>query len=156
MTTPPMTQVPVRSGLALTRRWAALLSPPVFSARSLWMTWLDGDGVQLPLVLPIDDFPSRPDLAALDGLRQLHDDGLRQLHDTVAELYLADGGHLALALCRPGECVMDGDDDEWAELLREALDDHRIDQTWSLHLAAGGRVVPLVEAPARTWGGPSS
>ena len=43
------------------------------------------------------------------------------------------------------------DDEEWAEALRATLDDGQIDGSWSLHLAAAGRVVPLVAAPERRW-----
>ena len=45
--------------------------------------------------------------------------------------------------CGYGAPITD-DDDEWVEALRDLLDDGQIDGTWSLHLAAGGRVVPLV------------
>jgi hypothetical protein len=77
--------------------------------------------------------------------------GLRQVHDSILEEQLGGDGHLALALCRPGQPEFTEDDDEWAEALRSALDDGRIDSTWNLHLAAGGSVVPLVEAPSWVW-----
>ena len=137
MTTPELARVPVRSPLALTRRWVALLAPPIFSARSLWLTWLDDSGLMLPLVIPIDDVPLGPDDWVLRGILQMHD-------TVIAQRGVA---HLALALCRPGEAVLTEDDDEWVEALREELDD-AIDETWSLHLAAGGAVVPVVDYPA--------
>ena len=49
MTTPPLAQVPVRSAAELTQRWADLLDPPVFAARSLWLSWLYEDGTALPV-----------------------------------------------------------------------------------------------------------
>ena len=100
MTTPPLAQVPVRSAAELTQRWADLLDPPVFAARSLWLLWLTGDGRSLPLVVPVDDLPAVPD--------------------------------------RP--------------TLHTVLDD-AIESRWSLHLAAGGRVVPVVEPT--TWRPPT-
>ncbi|MEX5718597.1 hypothetical protein [Geodermatophilus maliterrae] len=51
-----------------------------------------------------------------------------------------------MALRRPGEPVETEDDAEWAGALHEVLDD-ALDGTWSLHLAAGGRIEPLVESP---------
>ena len=137
MTTPELARVPVRSPLALTRRWVALLAPPIFGARSLWLTWLDDSGLMLPLVIPIDAVPLMPDGSVLRGVLQMH------------EAVTAQRGvaHLALALCRPGEAVLTEDDDEWAEALRDELDE-AIDETWSLHLAAGGAVVPVVDYPA--------
>ncbi|WP_324273626.1 hypothetical protein [Blastococcus brunescens] len=56
-----------------------------------------------------------------------------------------------MALCRPGDPRITEDDDEWAEGLRSALDDGQIEGSWSLYLAAGGSVVPLVEAPSWVW-----
>ena len=142
MTTIPLPEVPLRSALALTRRWVALLSTTVFGARSLWLAWVGTDGCMLPLVVPIDDLPDVPDAAVLDGLLQLH--------DTVVEARLGDGGHFALALCRPGQPDITEADEEWAEALRLRLDDE-YDGTWSLHVAAGGRVTPLVEPLEWAW-----
>ncbi|MGY1764018.1 hypothetical protein ACI79G_15765 [Geodermatophilus sp. SYSU D00779] len=138
MTTPPLAQVPVRSAAELTQRWADLLDPPVFAARSLWLSWLHEDGTTLPVVVPVDDVPRVPDLITLRGL--VH------LHEAVAE-GSPDTTHLAMALCRPGHVVVTAEDDGWAEGLHTALDD-AIGSSWSLHLAAGGRVVPVVERSA--------
>ncbi|MGY1709196.1 hypothetical protein ACI8AC_06750 [Geodermatophilus sp. SYSU D00758] len=135
MSMPALTSVPVRSGLALTRRWVALLSPPVFGARSLWLTWFGTDDRQLPVVVPVDDLPERPEPPLLTGLLDLHT-------GVTAD---SPGGPclLAMALCRPGDPAPTADDERWAAALREVLDGA---VPWSLHLAAGGRVRPLVEA----------
>ena len=140
MTTPPLAQVPVRSAAELTRRWADLLDPPVFAARSLWLMWLAPDGRSLPLVVPVDDLPAAPDPLTLRGLVDFHETLTEDL----------DLAHLAMALCRPGHATITADDDEWAEGLHAVLDD-AIESTWSLHLAAGGRIVPVVEPPAGRW-----
>ena len=142
MTTPPLAQVPVRSAAELTRRWAALLDPPVFAARSLWLLWLTGDGRSLPLVVPVDDLPAVPDRLTLRGLADVHETLTEDLDVT----------HLAMALCRPGHAVVTAEDDAWAEGLHTVLDD-TVGSNWSLHLAAGGRVVPVVESP--TWWPPT-
>jgi hypothetical protein len=139
MTKPPLADVPVRSAAELTQRWTTLLHPPVFGARSLWLMWLDASGRMLPVVVPIDDIPVVPAHRTLMGV--LH------LHDSVAEEHLDGEGHLAMALCRPGRPEITEDDDEWAEALRELLDDGQIEGTWSLYLAAGGSIVPLVDRP---------
>ena len=44
MTKPPLADVPIRSADELTSRWAALLDPPMFGARSLWLMWLGATG----------------------------------------------------------------------------------------------------------------
>jgi len=135
MTTPPLLEIPVRSIEELTARWTYLLEPPEFGARALWLTWIDDDGLMLPLVVPVDDIPLVPDREMLRGLLGLH--------DTVAADHLAGEGHLAMALCRPGRPAITEDDEEWADALAALLGDGQIDGTWSLHLAAGGSVTPL-------------
>ncbi len=104
MTTPPLAQVPVRSAAELTRRWADLLDPPVFAARSLWLMWLTEDGRSLPLVVPVDELPARPDLLVLGRLADFHEAVTEGVH--VA--------HLAMALCRPGHPMTTAADEVWA------------------------------------------
>jgi hypothetical protein len=138
MTTPPLADVPIRTADELTRRWEQVLDPPVFGARSLWLMWLDADGLMIPVVIPVDDFPE-----VVDGEVG---EGLRRLHVRVAQSHLPRGGHLALALCRPGRPQVTKDDEALAESLRQAFDGVPIAPYPSLHLAAGGTVVP-VESP---------
>jgi hypothetical protein len=136
MTKPPLADVPVRSAEELTARWKVLLDPPVFGARSLWLVWLD-DGLQLPVVIPVDDVPNVPDRLMLTNLAHVC--------ESVAESHVAGACHVAMALCRPGHPTVTRDDDAWVEGLREAFS--AADSTWSLHLAAGGKVLPLVDLP---------
>ena len=64
---PPLADVPIRSTSDLTGRWATLLDPPIFSARSLWLLWLGADCRVLPIVVPVDDLPSVPEPAMTAG-----------------------------------------------------------------------------------------
>ena len=141
MTTSGFAAIPVRSPSELTARWRTMLEPPVFGARALWLSWFDADGRQSPLVVPVDDLPESPDPAIYDGLRGLN--------ATVVDTQPGPGGHLAMALCRPGGATVTDSDDEWVAALSEVFDG-LVDQTWSLHLAAARRVLPLVE-PASAW-----
>jgi hypothetical protein len=143
MTPPQLASVPVRSADDLTARWASLLDPPVFGARSLWLTWLDDDGLMLPVIVPVDDLPALPD-------RQLMSSLLTVVGGVLDDQLPDDDGHVAFALCRPGSPEATGDDDAWAEALQLAFDD-AIDGTWSLHLAAAGRVTALVGPPPFLW-----
>jgi hypothetical protein len=136
MTKPPLADVPVRSAEELTRRWETLLDPPVFGARSLWLTWLD-DGLMLPVVIPVDDVPAVPDAPLLANLATVC--------ESVTESHVDGTAHVALALCRPGRPEITKDDQAWAGGLRDAL--AASSGTWSLHLAAGGEVVPMVDLP---------
>ncbi|RBY91031.1 hypothetical protein [Blastococcus sp. TF02A-30] len=136
MTKPPLADVPVRTADELTARWHALLGEPVFGARALWLTWLD-DGLMVPVVIPVDGVPAVPDRPMLANLA-----------DMCEQVAAAHGlllGHVAMALCRPGRPSATRDDDAWATALREAFAGS--DLTWSLHLAAGGAIVPLVDLP---------
>ncbi|TFV74423.1 hypothetical protein E4P39_13125 [Blastococcus sp. CT_GayMR19] len=142
MTKPSLAEVPIRSAAELTDRWATVLDPPIFGARSLWLMWLGTDGLVLPIIVPVDDLPPLPDQALAAGLLQVH-------AGVVAD-HLGGEGHLALALCRPGRPQASSDDERWAAGLRAAFDDG-LDGTWSLHLAAGGRVSQLVAPPIRIW-----
>ena len=141
MTRPPLADVPVTSAADLTQRWATLLDPLVFSARSLWLAWFDPEGRMVPVVVPVDDLPPLPDWSTLSGLLRLH--------DAVAEQTGWTEGHLALALCRPGLPDLGEDDAEWADALESELGGV-LDGSWSLHLAAAGRVLPVVSPP---WSG---
>lgn len=143
MTPPQLAAVPIRSADDLTARWAAVLDPPVFGARSLWVGWLDDDGLMLPVIMPVDDVPALPDRQLMSGL-------LRVTDGVLADHLPDDDGHVAFALCRPGTPEVTEDDDAWAEALQLTFDD-AIDGSWSLHLAAAGRVTELIGPPAFVW-----
>ena|SRR5688500_6040362 len=136
MTNPPLADVPVRTTEELTQRWERLLEPPVFSARSLWLTWLD-DGLLLPVVIPVDNIPAAPDRALLANVARVS--------ESISESHCIGPAHVAIALCRPGRVKVAKDDQAWERGLRWAFE--AIDGTWSLHLAAGGTVVPMVDLP---------
>jgi hypothetical protein len=142
MTPPAIAQVPVRAAADLTRRWELLLKPPTFTGRALWLAWFDAEGRQSPVLVPVDDLPVSPDPSMFAGLRVLN--------ESVVSAQLGDGSHLAMALCRPGEAVVSDSDDEWVDALSEVFDG-LVSQTWSLHLAAGGRVETLVEPAGGSW-----
>src|SRR4051812_28248010 len=135
MTTPPLAEVPIRTAEELTSRWATLLEPPEFNAHSLWLAGQRGrDAADGPAGRR---HPSRPS--------GRHAGGLRRLHIAIAQDRLSLGGHLAMALCRPGRPDASKHDDAWAEGLRVALDGVPLAGSWSLHLAASGTVTPLVD-----------
>jgi hypothetical protein len=138
MTAMPRPCVPVRSAAELTAWWARMLDPLAVRRRDLWLAWITAAGRVLPTVVPIEDAPLAPRRRELGPLVDLH--------TTIAGEFVGQGGHFALCLCRPGGPDLREDDDAWAEVLRDLLDDV-IDESWSLHVAADGRVTPLVERP---------
>jgi hypothetical protein len=138
MTSSRLADVPVTTPAALRRRWADVLEPPFFRARSVWLMWLHADGTALPLVVPIDELPRQTDA---DTVARLVD-----LAVSVRGAQAAGIGHVAAALCRPGHATSTANDREWAEALGRATAAAGLTD-WSLHLAAGGEVVPLVAPP---------
>ena len=104
------------------------------------MMWLDPTGRMCGRVLCITGVPLMPTGTVLRTLLDVH--------DTVVTKEPAAEGHLALALCRPGDAEISEADDEWTEALHDYLDD-QLGGTWSLHLAAGDRLTPL--AQPLTW-----
>ena len=127
MTKPPLADVPIRSADELTARWTTVLDPLVFTARSLWLTWIDHDGMALRVVLPIDDIPGCQDPEMLKG-------PVRCTWGCPGHLPL--GGLLAMALCHPGQPEITEDDEAWAEALRRRR-------------STGSRCAPIRASPRR-------
>jgi hypothetical protein len=109
----------------LVRFWSALLGDEGFGRRTLWLVILDDDGRPAPAVMPIDDLPEVPSVAAVDAFRQLLD-------------HLARCGTPVLLLSRPGPCRVQEDDLRWGRALGACA------PRWPVHLAtedAYGRCV---------------
>ena len=70
---------------------------------------------------------------------------LAHICESMSESHCAGTAHVAMALCRPGRVKVTKDDEAWERGLLEAFEE--VDGTWSLHLAAGGTVVPMVDLP---------
>ena len=47
------------------------LVEPAAADRRLWIMWVDGDGQQAPVIVPVDDMPRHPDRSQLDGLAEV-------------------------------------------------------------------------------------
>jgi hypothetical protein len=138
---PPIlrSDVPIGTATELSVWWAEVLSEDNNLGRTLSILWLDPSGHRLGRTLCLTGIPPRPDQSAIRALLNVH--------DAVTEGAANAEGHVAVALSRPGEASITADDDEWAEALQTALGD-RLEGTWSLHLAAGGWITPVVDPPA--------
>src|SRR3990170_2966973 len=103
---------PVRSDTDLLVRWRQLMGPWGFGRRSLWVLWFNGEGTQLPLVVPVDDIPESPDEQFLVNLMGIVD-----------EVACADEAQspitVAMALSRPGSSRLTDSDRRWARSLRD-------------------------------------
>lgn len=133
---PPITDVD-----GLRQRWRSLMGVGGFGRRSLWLIYLDADGAQLPIVMPIDDVPARPDRTLLDNLGAI----LRQVRDADKHVH-----SVALLLSRPGTDSATAADWTWAREVQRVLTRSGV-PTWPLHLATGDTVQRLTLDLPGTW-----
>lgn len=99
-----------------------------FGRRSLWLIFLDKDGHQSDLIVPIDDIPILPnsrDVAAIADL-------VARIRDEVG---VSD---VPMLISRPGSSEMTEGDRRWAVALTEALRGQH--PRWPIHLATRDRV----------------
>ncbi|TPW70757.1 hypothetical protein [Schumannella sp. 10F1B-5-1] len=98
---------PLDSDALVLRRAEELIGAPVRD--QLWLLLLDRADVQLPVLLPIDDLPERPDALAREGIG----DVLRLLR---AE---TDARAVVAVFERPGAHALPPRDRDWVRLLSE-------------------------------------
>jgi hypothetical protein len=83
-------------------------------ARQLWIMFVDGDGRQAPVVLPISDLPLRPEGRVIDNLAAVMAGMCVDLTTDVG------GGSVVLTLERIGPDAALDVDRKWAAALRKA------------------------------------
>ncbi len=77
----------------------------------MWLLFLSPDGVQLPVVVPIDDVPERPGPLLVGNLCGV-------IADVLADA--APGGSAVVTLTRPGNETVDDTDRYWFRTLYRA------------------------------------
>lgn len=125
---------PVLTADDLTHRWKVVLGQEPFDIRSIWVLFFAEDGIQLPVVVPMDDVPVQVDQLLADRL-------LGTMHQALRGH--APGGSLALAIARPGPGLMQGSDIAWFCALTAAADALGVTMR-PVHLATAGRVRTMV------------
>ncbi|SEM99814.1 hypothetical protein E3O25_01710 [Cryobacterium sp. TMT1-3] len=80
--------------------------------RQLWLMLLDAHGRQLPVVIPIDNIPLRPE----PGRSRFFAIGINELLAVQAP-----GGSVILTLERPGSAALTAPDQAWAVELTESF-----------------------------------
>ena len=92
---------PLNTDQDVLRRVDCIVGQDSRDRRSLWVLFLSGEGVQLPVVVPIDGVPARPDTQTAGDLCGIIADAL----DAAAPV-----GSAVITLTRPGcEAVRDTD-----------------------------------------------
>jgi hypothetical protein len=96
------------------RRIDLLVDHDARQLRSAWLLFVAATGVQLPVVVPIDDRPERPDPHTASSLCWIIAEGLREN---------VPGGSAIVVLTRPGDDAATDTDQAWATTLRRAARD---------------------------------
>jgi hypothetical protein len=102
---------PLSTDQDVIRRIELLLDQQSRRQRSLWLMFLADGGVQLPVVVPIDDVPERPDAHMVGNLCHVI---AHVLGDA------APDGSAVITLTRPGDETLDDSDRYWFRTLRAA------------------------------------
>lgn len=103
--------MPVRTDADVLARVAAIIGEPARRMRSLWLFFLDGDGVQSNVIVPIDHVPELPDPGLANDFCFM---AARAAAGT------APGGQAVITLTRPGTAALADSDLLWLAALRES------------------------------------
>src|SRR5215469_10193706 len=106
--------LPLRTDEDVLRRIDLLVDIDARQLRSIWLLFLSASGVQLPVVVPIDGVPERPDLTTARSLCWVIAEALREN---------VPGGHAIVVLTRPGAGPEDDADRDWSTTLHRAARD---------------------------------
>jgi hypothetical protein len=106
--------VPLRTDEDVLRRIDLLIDQDARQERSIWLLFLSANGVQLPIVVPIDGVPDQPDLTTARSLCWVIAEALREN---------VPGGHAIVVLTRPRPGPEDDADHDWARTLHRAAGD---------------------------------
>lgn len=102
---------PLRSDEDVLRRVDLLVDHEARQWRSIWLLFVAVTGVQLPVVVPIDDVPDRPEPHAASSLSWIIAEALQ---------HHVPGGSAIVVLTRPGAGPATDADRAWAATLHRA------------------------------------
>lgn len=92
-TAPELLAIPVITDDDVLDRVAAIVSPAARRYRTLWLFFVQRDGIQANLVVPIDDIPERPDAAAISNVCYVASESITQAPSLLS---------VVITLSRPG------------------------------------------------------
>jgi hypothetical protein len=100
--------IPVRTDTDVLARVDAIIDPAARRDRTLWLFFLNPDGTQPQVVMPIDDIPAYPEPDDAEGLFEM-----------LAHLFDPDGpgGSLVVTITRSGTTELTDSDRRWAAVL---------------------------------------
>jgi len=108
--------VPVRTDAEVLARIAWIIDAEAAAARRLWLFFLDHDGIQSSVLVPIDDIPEFPDSQLVGNVCYI-----------VSQVMSDDepGGSAVITLSRPGPAVVSEMDLNWLRALRRGAKKHQ-------------------------------
>jgi hypothetical protein len=129
--------IPVRTDAEVLARIGSIVDAGAAAARRLWLFFLDHNGVQSSVLVPIDDIPEFPDSQLVGNVSYI-----------VSQVMSDDeaGGSAVITLSRPGPAVVSEMDLNWLRALRRGAKKHQT-QIRMFCLATPDGVVEL--RPAR-------
>ena len=102
---------PLSTDQDVLRRVDRLVDQPSRSNRALWLLFVSSDGVQLPVVVPIDGLPEQPDAQFVGNMCFV-------IADVLA--HQVPGGTAVVVLARPGGETVDDTDRCWSRTIHGA------------------------------------
>jgi hypothetical protein len=112
---PGLLTVPVVTDQDVLDRVAAIIDPAARDRRTLWLFFLDGDGGQATLVVPIDGVPERPAAEMIGNVCFIA---------TAALAQCAPGSSAVITLSRPGATRLTEPDQHILRALRHGASTH--------------------------------
>jgi hypothetical protein len=108
--------IPVRTDAEVVARVSSIVGAGAAAVRRLWLFFLDRNGVQSSVLVPIDDIPEFPDSRLVGNVCYI-----------VSQVMSDDepGGGAVIALSRPGPAVVSEMDLNWLRALRRGAKRHQ-------------------------------
>lgn len=108
--------IPVRTDAEVLARIAWIIDAEAAAARRLWLFFLDHNGIQSSVLVPIDDIPEFPDPQLVGNVCY------------IASQVMSDdepGGSAVITLSRPGPAVVSEMDLNWLRALQRSARKHQ-------------------------------
>lgn len=122
MDTPPdvpsaseLMAIPVRTDSEVLARIAAIINAETAAVPRLWLFFLDRDGLQSNVVVPVDDIPELPDPRLVGNVCYI-------VSQVMADA--ATGASAVITICRPGPALVGETDQDWLRALQRGAARH--------------------------------
>jgi len=112
---PDLLAIPVITDQDVLDRVAAIIDPVARRSRTLWLFFLDTEGSQANLVVPIDDVPERPAAGMIGNVCYIASEALAQS---------PPGSSVVITLSRPGTTRLTDSDRYFLRALQHGASTH--------------------------------